>query len=310
MRRILAFDSSCGGCRQLSDAVARACGDRLDVLPLTHPDVVGWRERALGPDAPFAPTLLEVTEGTVRAWRGRALAARLVRSLGPRTTLDVLRALGRLRAESRGSAAAAAESVSRKRFLRIGAGLAVAGGLVLTGRMPAFAADDAARRWVAANRDRLPHGYDAVIAHPLDYRRAIFQELPPATRGALWTEQLRRYQNEHQDLTPEQKDVLASALAMASSADTYQGNGPDPDELTRFRASAEAAFGADPARRLFATLGPADRSTTQPADQRGCTCATTSDWCDNSTHCFRTNCINQSGCGTLWSSNCDGLCRN
>lgn len=196
MRRILAFDSSCGGCRRISDAVARACDGRLEVLPLAHPDVVAWRERAFGPDAPFAPTLLEVGEGTVRGWHGRSMAARMVRSLGVRTT-SVLRALGQLRAESGSGVEESAERVTRKRFLRIGAGVAVAGGLVLTGRMPAFAAEDPARRWAAANRDSLPQTYDGVIAHPMEYRRAIFQQLTPDVRSRLWSEQLTRYQNEN-----------------------------------------------------------------------------------------------------------------
>jgi hypothetical protein len=41
-----------------------------------------------------------------------------------------------------------------------------------------------------------------------------------------------------------------------------------------------------------------------------CTCSTDSDWCPISGYCATTNCRKtQSGCGTLWSYPCNGVCR-
>jgi hypothetical protein len=41
-----------------------------------------------------------------------------------------------------------------------------------------------------------------------------------------------------------------------------------------------------------------------------CECSTASDWCPISGYCSGTNCSpTQSGCGTLWSYQCDGACR-
>jgi len=99
---VLAFDATCGTCRRISGAVEQACEGRLEVLPLADLDVRRWREETLGVDAEWAPTLLRVGSERVRAWTGPAMAAPLVRWLGPITTT-------------------------------------VAAGLVLTGKTPAFA---------------------------------------------------------------------------------------------------------------------------------------------------------------------------
>src|SRR5919197_3957987 len=131
-RLVLAFDASCGTCREVSAAVAQACGGRLEVLPLAHDDVRRWRAQTLGPAAPWTPTLLRVRDarvrnererddrggddrvrvgrggddrvrvgrggdGAVRAWTGTAMGVALIRHLGPRATIQVLRALGELR---------------------------------------------------------------------------------------------------------------------------------------------------------------------------------------------------------------------
>ncbi len=96
-RWVLAFDASCGTCREVSRAVARACDGRLEVLPLSHDAVREWRAQAVGSSSQWAPTLLRVQDGRVRAWTGRAMGLALVRHLGPRGTMNVLRALGRLR---------------------------------------------------------------------------------------------------------------------------------------------------------------------------------------------------------------------
>ncbi len=96
-RWILAFDGSCAGCRTISLAVADACDGKLEVLPLRNADVERWRETALGPEPVWAPTLIRVEGDAAWVWTGPRLAVRLARVLGPRHTVKVLRALGRLR---------------------------------------------------------------------------------------------------------------------------------------------------------------------------------------------------------------------
>jgi hypothetical protein len=76
-RWVLAFDSSCCGCTKIAEEVQRHGDDRLDVMPLDHPDVRAWRRRALGDDPPFAPTLIRIHDDQVRAWSGVASGLRL-----------------------------------------------------------------------------------------------------------------------------------------------------------------------------------------------------------------------------------------
>jgi hypothetical protein len=313
-RWILAFDSSCGSCRQIARTVAQACDGRLEVLPLNRPEVAGWRAEALGPDAPWAPTLLRVRDGGTRAWTKRGMAVPLLRCLGPKATLGVLRALGQLRAQEvaeTSSADASGDAITRHRFLRLGTGALCAGGLVLAGRVPAYAAD-AGTRWVRANHDKLPETYAQVTALPMEVRRAVLQASSPAVRSRLWTEQLTRYRQTHPQLTAEQRRVLDHAVSLAADPSTFTPEGrPRPEQAAELRRQAQEAFGPDQARRLFATFG-ADTADTSPQPRsRGCTCSTSDDWCENETHCDTDGCMTTNGgCGWFHGSDCNGLCVN
>jgi hypothetical protein len=46
-RWILAFDASCGRCGEIARAAAQVAENKLEVLPLTHPEVQQWRRQAL-----------------------------------------------------------------------------------------------------------------------------------------------------------------------------------------------------------------------------------------------------------------------
>ncbi|GHJ37028.1 hypothetical protein [Streptomyces sp. TS71-3] len=155
----------------MAERIARSGGDRLDVKPLTQPEVVAWRGKALGDDAPFVPTLIKVATGRsgekVRAWTGPVMTVRLALRLGPRATVRALAALGELRGA--GGAAGQASSggekesagrgrvIGRAQFLRLTGGLALAAGVM--GARPASAAEarplTEAQRWVRANKDNL-----------------------------------------------------------------------------------------------------------------------------------------------------------
>jgi hypothetical protein len=102
-----------------------------------------WREQALGKDAPWVPTLVEVEGDAIRAWTGVRMGARLSRALGPLATWRVMQVLGEANDELElvdSVAARAASGLTRGQFLKGVGGAAVAisilGG---TGKLPASA---------------------------------------------------------------------------------------------------------------------------------------------------------------------------
>jgi hypothetical protein len=92
---VLAFDATCRRCRAVAATVTDTVGTELDVLPLADYRVALWRAEA-GVDRD-APTLIEITvtdgDDRVRAWTGPALVPALVRRLGARRTVRLVRAL-------------------------------------------------------------------------------------------------------------------------------------------------------------------------------------------------------------------------
>ncbi|WP_328430798.1 bacteriocin fulvocin C-related protein [Streptomyces sp. NBC_00453] len=320
VRWMLAFDASCSTCRAVSSIVFNACDARLEVVALGRADVRAWRSRALGPDAPWAPTLLKVTTGggqdaavpdrtgtdgeSVRAWTGPSMTLQLVRRLGPRATVRVLRALGEARDANR---AQVGTGSSRAQFLRVAGGLAVASTILFKGGTPAFAAGQdaaAASEWVKANAGRLPTTYSDVTALPLAHRRAVHAALPPAARSRLWVEHIDRFRAAHTHPTPRQGTVIERARTAASDPATFQRRPParrrHSDDLT---GSAVAAFGKEGAAQLLATLGPVE------ALAQDCACSSFSDACLFS-DCIGGGCtISDGGCGEFWIWDCDGTCR-
>ncbi len=128
---VLAFDSSCGVCRQMSREIERTVGSQIEVLPLTDPSVQQWRAQVYGEEAPWAPTLIHVTGRTVRAWTGRGMAVPMLRAIGLRSTVRVLRALGETAAANTDRPTDQRDGkLSRQQFFR-GAAMAgaTAGGL-------------------------------------------------------------------------------------------------------------------------------------------------------------------------------------
>ncbi|MEU4491233.1 bacteriocin fulvocin C-related protein [Streptomyces purpurascens] len=310
-RWVLAFDGSCATCRKISSAVSHACDGKLEVLPLDDTRVQDWRERAYGTDAPWAPTLLRAGTGRVRAWTGAAMTPPLLRRLGPRSTLRVLRALGDLRradAHHTADRPVTGRTLRRAQFLRAGAGLVVAAGVIMRGSTPAFAENEheAARRWVLAHRGALPTTYDDVVAHPLSHRRAIHEALPPKARSGLWAEHLRRFGADHPQLSAAQRRVWDRAVAVASDPATFEGE--PPAEVAELGRAAREAFGPDGARAMLAVLGPASEAAPPPPN---CECNRIDVYCGWDGDCIDNGCRHTSaGCGSLYIYPCNGLCFN
>lgn len=66
-RLVLGFDAGCATCSSLAKSVEGRIGDRLEIRSLNDPQMDHWRKESLGKDAPWAPTLVEVNGGSVKA---------------------------------------------------------------------------------------------------------------------------------------------------------------------------------------------------------------------------------------------------
>lgn len=132
-RLVLGFDAGCTACSGLARQIEEKVGDKLEVVSLLDPEMGHWRKQALGENAPWAPTLVEVKSGKVRAWTGLSMGVALSRKLGPKSTWQVMQALGDVGpAPETGIGSAAASGLSRSQFLK-GLGGAVVGMSVLSG---------------------------------------------------------------------------------------------------------------------------------------------------------------------------------
>ncbi|MGP4012754.1 bacteriocin fulvocin C-related protein [Streptomyces sp. 4N124] len=318
---ILAFDGSCGQCRQISRLVEQACEGKLEVRPLGNPDVRQWREQALGARAPWAPTLLRIEGDDVRAWVGRAMAVPLVRRLGLRSTVRVVRAFGRLRHPADRSAEGAGDVMGRKRFLQLGVGAAVVAGLAVTGQVPAFAHSGRSKSqaWVEANMDRLPRQYADFSAYPMTYRRQIYPHLPPETKRQLWLDHLGQYRETAARLTPARTAVLDRATTIVRDECTFTSV-PEPGSqfdqtLRELREEAIRQFGRDEANALLITLGPVQDPVPFPVEEDDvlvtCTCSDQChDNCPGSDYCAYKlhDCAFITDCCAFWLYVCNGLC--
>lgn len=206
--------------------------------PLADDEVGRLRERAMGPDPEWAPTLLCVGDDRVRAWTGAAMSVHLARRLGPADTVCVVHALGALRRRSRGRASelpgapTGAAAIGRAQFLRLGAGVGVTAGLLVAGKVPAFADGEAqsALAWVNKNSENrqvpaaLPEG---------DLQRLRGQRTPP-TRT---TE--RELSAPHADAVAAFGKTEAHSPSWARSAPSARTVSTAADAPTRPYSSAE-----------------------------------------------------------------------
>ncbi|WP_327590321.1 bacteriocin fulvocin C-related protein [Nonomuraea sp. NBC_00507] len=319
-RWILGFDASCGRCNEIAKAAKAAAGEKLEVLPLAHPDVLRWREEALGAEAPWAPTLLRVDENRVRAWTGPAMGMRLLGRLGPKASIKLFGALGEL-SRANQTATSGQDPIGRRRFFRFGAGFGIAVGIVLTGEAPALADEPGkARAWVAANKDRLPKTYSAFSEHTMPYRRAIYQQLDPSARSKLWLEHFATYRQNHPNLSPRQESILASLEEQARNVSKFHPHNvtdAERSEDERLKLLVADAFGHDETIALIATLGPVEpvnADTAKPDNNAAlavdCECSTQSDWCTGLYICSQLpSCtVSYDGCGTWYQYACNGMC--
>ncbi len=141
-RLMLGFDAECATCSDLAKRIEEAVGDKLEVRSLHDRQMQHWRKQALGENAPWVPTLVEVGEGKAKAWTGMQMGARLSRVLGLVTTWRVMKTLGDAKANVRPvdpAGARVGSTLARSQFLKRVGGAALALGIFSGTALPAFA---------------------------------------------------------------------------------------------------------------------------------------------------------------------------
>lgn len=137
-RLVLGFDAGCMTCSDLARRIEEQVGDKIEIRGLREPQVEHWREQALGTDAPWAPTLIEVDDKAVKAWTGVRMGARLSRILGPLATWRVMQSIGkpelnRRTEDSEQVLSGDSAALTRGQLLKGGLAGAVAGAGLLVG---------------------------------------------------------------------------------------------------------------------------------------------------------------------------------
>ena len=133
-RLVLGFDAGCMTCSGLAEQIEAQAGGDLEVRSLHDPQMKHWREQALGKDAAWKPTLIEISGGQTKAWTGLGLGLRLSRCLGPVATWRVMQMLGEDKhgggsiAGDRGGASLESTSLTRGGFIKGALGAAAAVG--------------------------------------------------------------------------------------------------------------------------------------------------------------------------------------
>lgn len=147
-RLVLGFDAGCMTCSGLAKRIKEQVSDKLEVRSLHDTHVKDWREQALGEEAPWAPTLIEIESGKVRAWTGWRMGVHLNRSIGFPATWQVMQVLGEFDVAplAEGSVGRIAGGLSRGQFLK-GAGGALVAMSILFGASP-LTRSAFAKEWV------------------------------------------------------------------------------------------------------------------------------------------------------------------
>lgn len=125
---VLGYDATCIDCSKVAQTVRREAGDHLEVVPLRSPRMQQWRRQAIGDDAPWAPTLVRVTDDNVEAWTGWHIAPVLARHLNAKTTWRILGALGGSALDNGNGKRV---GISRSAFLRGAVGSLVGFGILM-----------------------------------------------------------------------------------------------------------------------------------------------------------------------------------
>jgi hypothetical protein len=229
-RYVLLFKGECGRCSKLAAQVVTASEGALEAVALSTPLATRWASEA-GLGLPGRPALVILSGGRTELLTGLRMTSRLVRLLGPRRSVAVLRAIGEDHAGS---------GAGRRAFLRsglIGLGV-VAGTAVLPGIAQAqpkpvgFSVEEttAALR-KAADYNRMDIVHKRLLEH--GFRPAPYQEIVTGAREEPVV--VSFYQRKDNDptqaavLTRRANDRTAGSLELFSANPAALVNGEQVD---------------------------------------------------------------------------------
>lgn len=183
---ILGYDASCSVCSTTTQRMHDEVGSILEFRPLQSAQMVEYRSRALGPDAPWAPTLVKVQGDSIEAWPGWRMGPELVKITGPHKALQLLSILGQETAlPSHGR-------LSRRSLLRSITGVA-AGALILTGLpKPAFASSPTQKPGTPLTADEARAHFLAFLAEK-DAKNAFSSDYDLETLHTMLEQQSERF---------------------------------------------------------------------------------------------------------------------
>jgi len=170
----------------------------------------------------------------------------------------------------------------------------------------------AMKRWAEANREGVT--YDSLSNLPMNFRQALYNELPKEQKTDLWVTHAEHYLASNPDLTPEQQEAVQKAIELFKTPVEERTSESDK----AFEEECRSVLGWDQAARLLTTLGPAeDASKVQQTSAKlmkrapQCDCSSGDDWCGAFSTCIagRDQCLWQAKkCGLGWDWDCDGRC--
>lgn len=138
-RLILAYDSDCRSCTELSKRIGFASHGKLETLPLTHPDVHRWREEESLLER-WEPTIFKISTGgeLIGGRTGPPMLPWLAKTLTFAEQSAVLREIGQMQLEGR-KTSRITQTLGRRGFIKMSAGVAVVTNLLFMGGSRALA---------------------------------------------------------------------------------------------------------------------------------------------------------------------------
>ena len=123
MERFVVYDSLCTVCTRMADAIMDAADGKVEPLSIYDDGARSLLDRAYPSGWSFAPYLLVVDRGRVRAWTGLAFAVHLTRLIGPSSAWRVWRVAKRRGMYlPPGGHEPSERGMSRRGFLKLSAG--------------------------------------------------------------------------------------------------------------------------------------------------------------------------------------------
>lgn len=164
-----------------------------------------------------------------------------------------------------------------------------------------------AAAWVRAHHAALPGNLAELSRYSRLYRRAIYDALPPATREAMWREQLGGYLRPGTTLTQPQQAAVRRVMAELPRLTAAH---PDRALSRRLRTELSTQFDRQLLRQVFISLGPTPTRGDRTVDGRRplCDCADDGE-CFVGETCKPILCSFTTGCGVGGADTCWGVCR-